>query len=798
MQRIKTTLSWFLKIQIPILIHWPCLTLFSLLALLSLCLEYPFWSFYIFFIIVFLNFALVYLRSSSKKRFLVITLIFISAISLFFLNQNPLSKNLFPKKCTYVGFAIKNPVHLENTSKLLLDLKERISPLPSPVSGRIILTIGEKCVLSKGDKIEFQARVKEPTSYHNPGVFDYKRYLRRQGIWGKTYVHSCESIKILHKAHPDFLEKIRNKLTDSITADKTKNKDILLALLLGTKTITSKNKTLIRNTGVSHLFVISGTHFGVMCAMVFFIASLLSGFIPRLYLTFPKQKIAAFFTIIFASFYLILVSSSPSVNRAGLMVLLFLLSLILNRQKHFLYILIISASFNLLWNPLELYNCSFQFSYLCVLILAFLYPRLAEQTHLKDHLNICPKPIQFFAHIFFISLLINLLLMPLVLFHFGETPLLGFLNNLWAIPYFCFIVIPLGLLYLVSFFIFPLASSFVLSCWDISITIFLKILFAVDQWNMPKIGAYTPHLIHVLLFYLMVFSFFLIRKKRGPVILGFVLLAALFFTWHDQKTNFDFKMTQIDVGQGDAILLQTKNKNVLIDTGGNRYFDIGQRVLTPYFRHKWVHKIDLVVLTHPDIDHYGGLEGLLESFEIGEVWINGFFSEEISYQRLLRLISEQGVPLKIVQKGFSQKLDQNTSLKILSPLNIKHKPFNSQNDQSIVIMAKHGDYRTLLTGDLSRNGEKQLIETYGNGLKADILKVAHHGSRSSTTSLFLKKNKPDIALIGVGKNLGFGHPHHDVIKRLEKHGATILRTDKHGACGVVVKNGKVEIFRTVD
>ena len=301
MQRIKTTLSWFLKIQIPILIHWPCLTLFSLLALLSLCLEYPFWSFYIFFIIVFLNFALVYLRSSSKKRFLVITLIFISAISLFFLNQNPLSKNLFPKKCTYVGFAIKNPVHLENTSKLLLDLKERISPLPSPVSGRIILTIGEKCVLSKGDKIEFQARVKEPTSYHNPGVFDYKRYLRRQGIWGKTYVHSCESIKILHKAHPDFLEKIRNKLTDSITADKTKNKDILLALLLHEDNYEQKQNTHSQHWRFSSLCYFRNPFWCDVCHGFFHCL-----FAKRLYptpiLNLPQTKNSGFFHYHFCKF----------------------------------------------------------------------------------------------------------------------------------------------------------------------------------------------------------------------------------------------------------------------------------------------------------------------------------------------------------------------------------------------------------------------------------------------------------------------------------------------------------------
>lgn len=776
------------------LIHrWPVLALLVVQISLALWLESSSLLHALNFVIVCGILIFIHWSPPYRKRiFIFLSLIALSA-SLFYWENNPMTVNMFAKKARYVATLTDSRFQTAKFTKFLVALENRVFPIPDQVSGRVLLTVGEHCSLYKGSQIEFFANIKAPVSYHNPGVFDYQRYLRRKNIWGKAFINRCDEITVLSATDASFRDKIHGRVFSSLYDSQFKNGPVLSALLLGTKTVSGLQRDLVRDAGLSHLFAISGTHFGVMAALVFIFISLVTCLVPRIYLKVPRQKIAAVMTLLFVLFYMTIVATQPSILRAGTMIALFLLAIILERQRNILYIILLSAAVILFFRPLEIFTASFQLSYLCVLILAIIYPHLSKLFEERK----LPRAFSIMLSILCISWLLNIMLLPLILFEFGTSSLYGFINNLWAVPYFQFVVIPLSLVYLMSCLLFPWASGSILSLWDHSLDGFFKIIDVVNQWSLPSVEFFTPHLIHIIIFYTLILLYFLTRKRAVLLSLVVLLTLSLGWTYYQNKLSYDLQITQLDVGQGDAILVQTRDKNILIDTGGHPYFDMGSRVLRPFFRHIWLTRLDVVVLTHSDLDHYGGMGSLLDAVEVGEVWLNDQDSDDVGYKNLLAKIKRLHIPVKKITVAEKLKLGDKTNLHILAPTK-NFMGLGSDNDHSIVIKIDHGEFQALFTGDLSKEGERILVSQYGTNLQADYLKLSHHGSNTSTAAAFLDVVQPKLVTIGVAKNSRFGHPHAKVLGRLQNRGVLVLRTDFHGAVDIVVKDGVVKIHRYVE
>jgi len=715
------------------------------------------------------------MRSVFKWPLLFVIIIPITiAFILDFQLKRRSDPQVFPKAAIYKGVIKREYASYESHAQFVIQLNKRVRPLDGTINKKVLLTIGEACSLKEGSTVEFKSKLSIPKYFLNPGVFNYKQFLKRKGLFIKAFVPSCLSIHVEKIPFPSKRQKILTRIRDHIRQNSL-NAPVLQALLLGTKTINKNDREKIKDLGLSHLFVISGTHFGMMVFLIYGFVSLILNFFPKIYLFYPRQKIAALVTMLFTLFYLWLVHSHASVVRAGIMTLLFLLSIILERQRNTLYTVYLAALFLLCLNPLMVFDISFHLSFLCVTIIVVFVRKLSVKNKLLK--------------VFLSVVFINLSLVPYILYTFGEASLSGVIHNVWAIPYFQISVIPLSLLYLFfSVFSLPYTDT-VLIMWDGSLTLFNKILTFTDYISIPMIDAFTPNFIHVLLFYVLLYSLFFARRLKIKLAVLGLLFFSMLYTYYENHLSYDWRISQIDVGQGDASLIQSRDKTVLIDTGGSQYIDTGDYVLIPVLRKLWVRKIDLLIITHGDIDHFGGALKLINSVPVDEVWINPKPAKDENYVLFLKKIKERKIELKKIHKPTEVKLGK-LKLSVLNPRKDQMLS-ESDNDYSIVIKIDHQKISALFTGDISQKTEKKLIDIYGDQLRSSILKVAHHGSLSSSSIAFLREVEPKYALIGVGRNSRFGHPHQKVLRRFANRKTFVLRTDLHGMVQIEVKNGKI-------
>lgn len=229
----------------------------------------------------------------------------------------------------------------------------------------------------------------------------------------------------------------------------------------------------------------------------------------------------------------------------------------------------------------------------------------------------------------------------------------------------------------------------------------------------------------------------------------------------------------IDVGQGDCMIITTPNhKNILIDGGGGEdleKYDIGEQVLLPYLLNHHIKKIHIMIISHFDSDHIGGLYAILENLDVEKVIISKQGEDSENYQKFKSIIKEKEIEELVVKKGDNIKIENNLMLKILWPKEQQIQE-NILNNNSIVAKLEYKTFSMLLTGDIEKIAEEQILEEYVNSniLHSTVLKVAHHGSKTSSIQSLLEKVKPKIALIGVGKNNIFGHPNDSVLNRLNE------------------------------
>lgn len=768
------------KIPLPDPLRWPVVTLLALQAAGIFWLTDPDVFTALAALLATATLGAFHFRQGALKPFLfAVTAI---ALSLFVhrMTLAPLSAGVTPKTATYLARTDGLTTLRDGRSQVTVELEKRLHPAPEVVSGRVKLTVGNKCVLPQNADVIFTASVKKPRSYKNPGVFDYRAFLQRQNIWGQGFVKFCELIAVEKTRPAWWWQRFQQRLDSRFNRGKLANGPILSALLLGTRSIGTPEQELFRDFGLSHLFAISGMQFAVMSAIIFWLTGLVTKLFPRIYLVWPRQKIASAATLIFIAAYLLIVLPQPSVVRAGIMISAYLAATLAERQKNLLHVILLSMALVLLVRPTDLFDVSFQLSYLCVLSLALVVPPFLSRLEKLPGIARLPRPLRYALEITVVSWILSFFLIPLITFDFGRVSLNGLVHNVWGIPYFDFVVTPLALAYLVVAAIsFPLAEP-VLSVWDASISFFLAALNAASDWKLPTLIPYPPHLIHLFLFNGFLFAFFLTRRKIFLAVLAVSLPLSLAFTYYETHLSFDARVTQIDVGQGDSQFIRTRGKTVLIDAGGSAFFDTGTAAVAPFLLHEWVGRVDVGIVTHADLDHFGGFGSLLEIFEFGEIWVNDRESDDRSYQKLLAAIRAKNIPVKIISGPEDVPLGPEASLRVLSP-GPHTNDLKDDNDHSIVVKFVSGNFSVLFTGDISKRAEKKLAAAHGDALKSDVLKVAHHGSKTSTSPAFLSLVAPEFALIGVGENSQFGHPHPEVLKRLEEAGVKVFRTDLDGA-----------------
>jgi competence protein ComEC len=495
------------------------------------------------------------------------------------------------------------------------------------------------------------------------------------------------------------------------------------------------------------------------------------------------------------------------------MVITFFLSILFNRNRNLLHTLVLAAFLILIFSPPSLFDVSFQLSFLAVLSILTLVPRILQALKREDILP--PKKTSWGGTIWKyikLSLLVTMVATlgtaPFVVLHFNRISPTGLLTNLFAIPWVGFLIVPLSLIAsLFSFFFHPLATLLI-QINSFFTTTLLGVVTFFASLPFASLFIPTPTVFEMILFYL--FLFFVVYLRKGKIArhlligIGMVFISNLLF-WNVRGLfQKDLVMTFIDVGQGDSILIEfPKGERMLIDGGGlhEDRFDIGKNVIAPFLWKKKIHRVDYLVLTHPDPDHLKGLNFIASHFSIGQFWDNGLQPHNETYDQFQDTLLRKKIKRVLINDKTPLQTINGVQIFFYNPPELEkfHKPYRQQsfsNNHSLVMKLRFKKTDILLTGDVEKEAEDRMMRE-GYPLKADILKIPHHGSATSNSSHFIERVRPAYAILSVGeRNIG-RLPHPGVLKRYEEAGAKIFRTDQQGAITVRMdgENIAVKPFR---
>jgi competence protein ComEC len=436
-------------------------------------------------------------------------------------------------------------------------------------------------------------------------------------------------------------------------------------------------------------------------------------------------------------------------------------------------------------NPYEIYSPGFQLSFSAVLAIGAIYPNISDAV---NKLYIKSKIVKYVLLFFGVSLSAQLGTLPFTVFYFGKLSVIALLANLIVIPAIG-LIIALAVTTLVINTILPMVAAFYAVTNDTITSLLLSFINYTGElsYSHLKIPAYSVYDAIIFYFFLILFLQFMgklkLRLAYALVLIFTIANVYIFSSLDDEPLLPDNRLSilMIDVGQGDAILIKTPdNKTILIDAGlATFYFDYGESVILPLLDHLSIDKVDYGFVSHLDSDHYGGFISMIQNEKIGEIFkpaLDTTVSKDVKFEKYLQ---EESVKFSYYD---SQKLlFGNCRMYFLSDKESNEVYNLSSNNRSGVIKLVYGYCSFLLTGDAESRVENILVNDYQNFLDIDVLKVGHHGSKTSTSEKFINYTSPEYALISAGIKNKFGHPHSSVISRLTDNDVTTFRTDESGA-----------------
>jgi competence protein ComEC len=608
-----------------------------------------------------------------------------------------------------------------------------------------------------------------------------------------------------------WVESWRGRIRDFLNREvNPPSSCIFKALVLGEQgDLPEEIKEYFILTGTAHLLAISGDQFGIVALLSF---SLLIWLLKRsefLLLSISVRKWAAGLTIPCIVLYAFIAGGGISVIRAAIMVITFLFSILLNRERNLLHTLALAAFLILIFSPPSLFDVSFQLSFLAVLSILYLVPRFLQEFG-QEEISLLLKTswkrnvLKYMRLSLLVTGVAILGTAPLVALHFNRFSPIGFITNLFIIPWVGFLIVPLSLTASIFSFFFVPFATFLINLNGFITLILLRVLAFFASLPFASFFVSTPTVFEIVLFFSLLFLVvhFQKGKKIRYLFAGLCIAFACDLTYWNLKDSFqkDLKLTFIDVGKGDSILIEfPKGKKMLIDGGGlyEDRFDMGKNVIAPLLWRKKARKIDTLVLTHPDPDHLKGLNFIASQFSIGQFWDNGFETKSEPYLQLKETLRQKCIKTQSLNEESPSQSIHGVELSVLNPparndMQRKVQNPSDLNNASLVLKLQFKNVSVLLAGDIGKEAEGLMLRK-GFPLKADIMKVPHHGSSSSSSPPFLDSVKPTYAILSVGeRNIG-RLPHPDVLKRYEQLGSRILRTDKHGAITVVTDGEDIEV-----
>jgi len=654
-----------------------------------------------------------------------------------------------------------------------------------PVRGRLRLGVpfgrGTRPRLDflAGDRVRASVRLGSGGSFRNFGSFSYGRYLQTLGIHRRGSTKTARLVERTSAAPAGSVRArvsrvrrgIQTELERRFPApdglDISPTGAVLEALLLGEDgRLDEPTVENLQQTGLYHLFAISGGHIAIINLLLFSLFRFVR----------MSRRASSLALGVFLVFYTVLVEGSPSVLRATLMTLAFLGGRLLWKDVHVLNTIAASAFALLLANPSSLFDIGFQLTYAATLTIILFMPPLLRR------LPRWPLKITELAGM---SVAAALGAVPLIARNFNRIAFSSLLLNFPAIP-LVGLIMGVGYAFLPFAALVPGAAGLPAKALGGLVGLFALLSHSLDAFPFLSVRVPTPPA-WLLWAYYLTLGLGLARPRfrlQRPAVLGtFLALSALFIAAPFRRPSPDLRITMIDVGQGESILVELPGRRtMLIDGGGlaGSPFDVGERVVSPVLWRKGIRRIDHVVLTHAHPDHLDGLIAVARNFAIGEFWEGTPAPRQGTYGELTQTLRLR-TPRRRLGRG-SRFAMGAVSIEILHPPPARDNaaPAAPSNERSLVIRLAIGEASVLLMGDAGPEAERALLDS-GLDLHCDVLKAGHHGSAASTSADFLAAVRPRLVLVSSGEGNTYGFPSPAFLERCRLAGAAVARTDLDGA-----------------
>lgn len=735
------------------------------------------------------------------------------------------------REVTLTGTLLQAPAVAADKTRLLMQADAYLAPensipagqqdssaAPQPPAfksarGKIELTLRgpppEK--IRPGQRLLVRTLVSRPKALSNPGGFDYRKFLAGKSIWVTGWISSPAHIttlptddgKAFWRKLRFFPEQVRYRINQFLTAHLSAGQSSLyMAILTGERAALSP-ETLenFKATGAIDLLAISGLHMGLIALGA---GSVINWLIKRstwLLIHTPAWKTAVYLTLPILCGYALIAGLQTPVVRSLIMTSVFLLAVLFDRQWHFPTNIAIAALIILLISPAELFNVSFQLSFAAVIAIAAIMPQFvpfllpsADRTEKCQREMILGKISMLIKGGFFLSLAALAGILPLLVFYFNRFSPLSCISTLVLEPLLCYWALPLGLISVPFIFFAPAIARLLLTIGAMGVSLADRLCAWLAALPFSSIWLPTPLPQEIISYYALLFSLLFLKKSKAARLTAGISIVTLlgtsgyaFYKQHSAETD---TITVLDVGQGNAVVLELAGGFTALIDGGGSYspqYNVGERVIAPFLWSRRISHLDAVIISHPDADHFNGLAFIIKRFRPETLWVNGDNAANASYTDLLNLAGSQGAFIHVPRSG--ETLFANTQSRFSNVLDSHPAGKNgSENDRSLVMrLTSHGK-NFLFTGDIGVNAEEKMTEGQKE-MQADVLLLAHHGSSSSTSAEFLSAVAPEYVVISAGPNRTSLFPAPEVISRCRSAGCTISITAQDGAVIFTVADG---------
>ncbi|OGR60772.1 MAG: DNA internalization-related competence protein ComEC/Rec2 [Desulfobacula sp. RIFOXYB2_FULL_45_6] len=702
------------------------------------------------------------------------------------------------KKISIKGKIVSFTRHYEKKIKVTLQCQKIVTPdhITKNVRGDIDLSIylssGE--IPQYGDFIEFESTLHSFRNFQNPGAFDYVRYSMLNGLSGTSY---CDQKKIRILKDTDkksiftlCIRAIEKKRIEFYTLilDRTNHSEsgkTLASLVTGkTELIPPDFRELFSKAGISHLFAISGLHLSIVGFLFFTVIFYFLTFFQKCLITGKSKKMAGIITILPLTLYCIFSGFSPSTQRAYIMTIVLLISFVSEKEKDVVSSISVAGILILMIDSSALFSISFQLSFIAVFFIIYGLS-LIKKDLLAYKNNLLGKSALLLCVTFFASLGTS----PLTAYYFNIVSFVQLISNFFFIPVIGCVVLPLGIISLITFPLFASFSGGIIDLCHFLISLSIMASEAFVSIPFSWLRVMSIDLSEIILIYLILASLYAGLNGKKKFTAALAVLIGIFSIYHFLNTQPTKKSDQIlaisiiDVGQGNSALIQTpQGSNILVDGGGMgelSAFDTGKYILAPFLWNKRVDTLDYVILSHPESDHLNGLIYILKNFNVHTLIKNQDSMHTATYRSLVETCQKKGI--HIFQPSKNGEPIPLGEAKLLFFSSGNNSISDNFNNNSLVFKISYKNFSMLFPGDILKDREKNLIITNGLDLHSDILLAPHHGSSSSSTQIFLDQVQAGSVIISCGHNNRYKFPHPDVLKRYIDMGIQVFRTDRDGA-----------------